>query len=408
MEFDSALRSLGEIGLTEAECALPAGEQDPNLPIFLCFPREAAAQRYEADGVAGCGTALEEIQARLIAVAECLESLCFYNPSIQSPSYGPYRRGSDQVDPARFVSEPDGAGSPGAKALRDAERQWGRARDLGTGEPVMLPVQVIADSPAVRAELPIRGERISSGLAIGPARSGMAGDNGLFEIVERDAVMGAYLGDRTPRQITNPPAPALALIDELAAKGVECLLFDVTSDIGAPAVAALCIDGSGDSPGLTAGAACRGTYAAAIEKALLEAIQSRAPRRALMQAVLPMTGARDWSTFGGQERVLFWCDPENLSALDGWFADAEFVDYADLADVFMPAEKLLGLLIERGWSVYEADITLPELGDAGFEAKRIICPELHPSHVAEHARARFSTHYGVLPNGEARPPHPFV
>lgn len=394
--------------MTGPEDALPSGAEDPDLPIFLCFPCETANHPYDAAGAAGCGAAFGETEARLKAVAECLESFCFINSGDLASARARFGARHRQIDPAEFLTVPRDSGAALREALLESELCWSSALDLASGQSVELPSQLVFDVPDFAAEPKIRAERISCGMALGPAGSGMARKNGLLEIVERDALAGAYLRRMPAPRILGLPSPVSDLVRQLAGKGIESVLLDLTSDIGAPAVAALCVDRRGAGPALTAGAACRETYAEAAEKALVEAAQSRAARRALMEEGLPEIDDDDPSSFGGFERVVYWCDPAHLEALDFWLSGDTVVAYADLADIRVPVAEVLREILARGWNVYEVDVTLAELGKAGFEAKKIVCPELHVSYAAESAKTLFSAHYGHLEDIRGIPPHPFV
>ena len=394
--------------MTGPEAPLPSGSQDPDLPVFLCFPGEMENHAYDSDGASGCGAAFEETEARLKAVAECLESFCFLNSPDAESSRARFGTRNRQIDPARFLTMPAGAGAGLRETLMASELCWCEALDLASGRRVELPAQLVFDMPVVASEPQIRAERISSGMALGPSGSGMARKNGLLEILERDALIGAYLRRKSVPRIAEPPPPVADLVRRMEGKGVECVLLDLTSDIGVPAVAALCIDRSGDGPALTAGAACRETYADAAEKALLEAAQSRPARRALMEDGLPEIDGRNTSAFGSFERVVYWCDPAHLDALDFWLAGDNVVAFADLAAIRVSAGDALRAILARGWSVYEVDATLAEIRAAGFETKKIVCPELHGSYAAESAKTLYSAHYGHLEDIGDTPPHPFA
>lgn len=408
MGLDATLRALRDVGLTGPEAPLPRGSDDPDLPVFLCFPGERDSHAYDTDGVSGCGAAFEETEARLKAVAECLESFCFLNaPDIESTRarFGTRDR---QIDPANFLTVPAGAGDELRETLPRSELCWSEALDLVSGRPVELPAQLVFDIPAVAGEPQIRAERISSGMALGPSGSGMARKNGLLEILERDALMGAYLRRKSVPRVVGLPPPISDLVRQLEGKGVECVFLDVTSEIGIPTVAALCVDRRSGGPALTAGAACRETYADAAEKALLEAAQSRPARRALMEDGLPEIAGPAGSPFGSFERVVYWCDPANLDALDFWLAGDSVVPFAELAAIRVSTGNALKTMLARGWSVYEVDATLAEIRAAGFETKKIVCPDLHGSYAAEAAKTLYSVHYGQLEDIGGTPPHPFV
>jgi hypothetical protein len=62
----------------------------------------------------------------------------------------------------------------------------------------------------------------------------------------------------------------------------------------------------------------------------------------------------------------------------------------------------------RGYHVFVADMTLPVIKEKGFEAVKVVIPELHPLYLDERAKALFSVHYGSIPDDKTLKPHPLT
>ena len=65
-------------------------------------------------------------------------------------------------------------------------------------------------------------------------------------------------------------------------------------------------------------------------------------------------------------------------------------------------------LSHKGYHIFVADITLPEIRKNGFEAIKVIIPELHPMYLDERAKMLYSIHYGEIKNNINLKPHPLT
>ncbi len=74
----------------------------------------------------------------------------------------------------------------------------------------------------------------------------------------------------------------------------------------------------------------------------------------------------------------------------------------------MTLEQAKHAILDRGFHIYVADVTLPELKQAGFEVLRVVVPELHPLYLTEANKMLYSVHHGEIPNDPSLPPHPVL
>ena len=135
------------------------------------------------------------------------------------------------------------------------------ATRLGDGTQVGVPRSLASLSDP-------QGEAIatSNGLAAGPTGADSI-ERGLQEVIERDALMMAWLHGLAPNKLALPQA----LSDRIAHLGAEVWVLDLTPAYSPWPVVAVCgtLPWRG-RPRIGLGAACRPTYLAAIEKAFLE------------------------------------------------------------------------------------------------------------------------------------------
>lgn len=249
----------------------------------------AAAYRPNSRSLAvfqGKGTTLEAAKAS--AVMEAAEAWHAERAASLPVARGSHvelaARGMPVVDPARL---PRIAGSAGG--LRELELDWVEGRDLLTGRVRWVPRDVVAaDYTAGRAASPLQST--SHGLAAGNHVL-EALCHALCEVIERDALTLWQLLPRKAQDTnmldlaTAPQELRDKVVDRFSAAGVTLRAFDVTSDIGVPAV--LCFaagEDEHDEIGPAVGSGCHPDPAVALARAATEAAQVRLTR---------IAGARD-------------------------------------------------------------------------------------------------------------------
>lgn len=192
------------------------------------------------------------------------------------------------VDDLRREGKPviDFDSCPKLKSVPDAHRlrRWVEGRDLMTGQPVLLPYELVGvDS---RQESPWDRQAFvmtSAGTAAHPDPH-IALRSALLEAIENDAmahVEALPRAFRSLRQVAPPPAGPLAdLVHHLTRNHAAPTFLDATTEVGMPVALCLLADRT-DGLGRTrarpfGGSACRPVWEQAAMAALLEAVQSRA------------------------------------------------------------------------------------------------------------------------------------
>ena len=152
---------------------------------------------------------------------------------------------------------------------------WVPAVRLVDRKPCLVPAQSVYCPPAGTCWMaPTITPWRSNGLGAHPTSRAAAEEHAVLELVERDALArvlpkGWTAHEALRRLVTSPPGAL-----RLSTRGFACSLFDLTAD-ELPVAGALLFDLEGGVVPLTAGYACRRTWAEAAEAAWLEAAQSR-------------------------------------------------------------------------------------------------------------------------------------
>jgi ribosomal protein S12 methylthiotransferase accessory factor len=201
---------------------------------------------------------------------------------------------------ARLV--PPASLDPGAAGSEGIRIAWAAARDLGSGERLLVPAHAVFCPPAGSAWLgPALVAWTSNGTGAHPEPSA-ALLHALLEAIERDRVARALPEGFTEREVArrllDPRSLAAAApraagwADRITGRGLRVHLLDLSfparglpgrggrrpragPDLGLPCAAALVVDPEGGPVPVAAGYACRLSRDAALLAALLEAAQSR-------------------------------------------------------------------------------------------------------------------------------------
>lgn len=232
-----------------------------------------------------------------------------------------------------------------------------------------------------RADHPCVFHTVSTGLACGTSEA-MTVLSGLCEVIERDAIMIAWLhGFELPRVLPPVGDPVLDLLYQgLAARHMQATVLDATSDLGVPVRLALVEHPTGMPAACAVGMAARLDPVQAHRKALLEAVhtlnwlhqlQGRRPRHMTPATANPQTFEEHVLVYGHD-----WARPY----LDMWRCGPWQPEQSATA-ALAPQQQLDSLvhtLAAQGLEVLTVDVTLPDVEEAGFRVVRTVVPGMVP------------------------------
>jgi ribosomal protein S12 methylthiotransferase accessory factor len=271
------------------------------------------------------------------------------------------------------ASQYEREGFPFTPFTDELEIHWERMRDLASGEDVLCPA-VFVYMP-FRADPVMISEQISTGFAAhgDPVRAALGG---IFEVVERDAFMIAWMNEL--------PLPKLRLSGALGRMAADTIpshfdlhLLDMTTDIGLPSVVGLMRGEHDFGPFIAVCAATRFTLMEAARKTVIELCQSIPYYRSLVDDDRRFERFEDVRTFA-DHGIFYIKRPDLMGMFDPWLKAQASVDAPEVAEPD-PVRQLGGVVrrfARQGRRILVRDKTTPDLKAAGFSLQRVVIPGL--------------------------------
>jgi ribosomal protein S12 methylthiotransferase accessory factor len=267
------------------------------------------------------------------------------------------------------------------------EISWIRGVELPSGREVSLPAGfVYLVSPAPRPEDRLTAPT-SNGLAAGSSLD-RAVLGGLCELIERDAMLTCWLNRLPATELDTATAGPLVahVVRHYRRQGVVVRAFVLPTDLPATVVMAIAFDDDPAQPAQVVGLGCHPDPAVAVEKATFELCQAR-PSEGKRFRDNPPTGRleryedvrtlNDHSAFAsrraGRDEFDFLLRAAGVVALDRLPSPVDGGPKELLAEC-------VRRLTDDGHRVAYADLTLPDVAQAGIHVTRVLVTELQPIH----------------------------
>ncbi len=410
MNLDNILKLFHESELLKPQEEMFIITDEPKIPGYLCFPTDNLSKKYNIEEVFGQGIDPKKIKAKIKSCGECLERLCIINPIEEKFVISKFNN-KEFIDPALFFcysNEQISNREEFFDELRSSEYRWWPVINLINEEKCFIPAQLIFLSKIFNDEMPIRKEWITTGAAFGSIGTNLALINGFMESVERDSCIFSYLTKKKLSKITNLPSELEELISYLKRYNLHTNIFDATSDLGIPTVLVVTLDYTGIGSAVNVGSRASITYEEAIKYSILESIQCRRTSRVTRNFLFPEKLPTESEITSMNNRFFYWHSLERIKDLDFWLCDNGSVSYKELQKKDLTFEQALEAIKKRGYNLFVADITLPEVRNSGFETLKVVIPEFHPLYLDERAKALYSVHYGSIKDNKELKPHPLT
>lgn len=301
----------------------------------------------------------------------------------------------------------------------EAEKfRWTEARSL-TNRTILIPSQLIYVPYLFQNKELNLQSTISTGAAAGTSIED-AIYRGICEIIERDAFMIAYL-NKLPSPKINLKAlkdvEILKIIEILERYKLECVLLDITTDIGIPAFASILIDktemGPAISVGLKAGFDIKKSIIGAIEESLMTRSWIRDE---LIYKNKNQTRKKIVSTI--EDRANFWIPTSSIQYLNFWLENSnckniKLEKFKKTENDFLKIKKKLK---DKKIDTFYVDITDEKIKKYGFTVAKVIIPKLQPLYLDEryplHAKRLYKFQQKEIIkkplNSLNKIPHPFL
>lgn len=215
---------------------------------------------------------------------------------------------------------------------------------------------------------------------------------GIYEIIERDCFMTAYLNKiRIPKiDISHIKDDKIKhILDSLIRYRLDWLLFDLTNDLQIPGFISIIIDKTGKGPaisvGLKSGLNIKKAITGSIEEALIGRFTVRNEFIKRKQKRL-LTDPENITNY--TNRGLYWFPLEMVSKLDFWLNQYSVKYELENFNV-QPREELniiKNILKKKGHQAYYANITLEMYKKMNLFVYKVIIPSLQPLYLSEKNR----------------------
>lgn len=371
--------------LLVAEAGIDVTEDDgPSWPLALSAHSFVASIGKGAAQIQGFGCGPTSEIARRAAVAECIErysqfgwtaarvhvatAACLGGAALSPETLGLYSE--DQYRDPDF---------PFARYSREEPLEWVEVADLQSRQPRWLPVEFVYPR-AKMARKPLAGETSSGTAAHGSRNAALLG--ALCELIERDSLMMFWHRQPPTRVLaldsgwSSLASGDLELIRGMGFVVVVCLL---QFDLGIPCVLALALRGNR----FASGAGCHPCINKALEHALREL--GSCLRWQLVKGGQPGHGiSLDEVRNPADHYALYDGGPFHdllRQALANTIRSPEGGAYRSTAETIPDDEALnmvAGCLGDRGYRVYEVDLTPGAIRSRGLSVTRAFVPGLIP------------------------------
>lgn len=369
-------------------------------------PRHLVEGRYilNSDNVPVGGLSVESREKALIrCLGEAAERLCIYS----------FMPGKIQEVTQEYLQEninlhtlPNSVGN----------KKWGcvKGKNITADKQALLPAQLIFLNYSMHAPETLADVPISTGAA--------CDDNyvsavltGILEVVERDAIMIAYLTKNINRHIDLEKIPSRKIqkiLKKIRRYNLEWYVFDVQNNIPIPTYLSVLVDRTGFGPAVVVGSKTSLNTEVGIVASVEEAFMSRVWGRQIIQDMInPNLG----QVRTRSDHLYFWLSPKQISKLD-WLLSLPKQDL-QLQASSCSREELLHRVVrncqQKGFDIFAVDVTLDMFKEAGFYVTKVLIPGLQSLYFDEQAkelyinRARLQQLYGTTEYCN-HVPHPFL
>jgi thiazole/oxazole-forming peptide maturase SagD family component len=358
--------------------------------------------------------------SRAFALMKCISEIIeraslfsYTNSQVIYGSYNQFKKKGNILNPSIYRH---------FKHIQDLAFGWIKGTNLYNNTDCYIPAQLVfLNYSLIQNEVQL-SPFISTGAAGGFSIK-EALTHGLYEIVERDAVMTMYL-NKIPIPKIN-----LSLVKSSKLKNIlmtfkkynlELYVFDAKNDINIPVYIAIIIDRSGVKPWVSVGAKAGFLEIDTIIGCIEEAFSERMWIRYAYMREGSNNPRFDFSNIDIKlRRGLFWSNKNMVKKLDFLLKQdyKQKVIYNKISNKSNEFTKLVDTIKRNKFNIYYVNLTLPFFKDVGHEVIKAIIPGMQPLYLTskEHP-LRFgferlkSTAYFFGQNqfNINKIPHPFV
>jgi ribosomal protein S12 methylthiotransferase accessory factor len=387
-------------GLITSVSELASEPDDPKLFYYSCTLADVTRYLYgnfRWRKIVGGGVGLTRSEAKIAAIAECIERYCcmvYDSNDLILASYNELtRKGLLAANPSEFAlfseEQYNQKNFPFIKFTNNTRVNWTWGYSLIKKKPILVPACMVF-MPYV---FPNRNEgeaviapTISTGLSCRPSYD-EAILYGIFEVVERDAAMLTWYLQLSPPRIDFKEDLWLQEIfsDRFSNTGLEFHLFDITTDINIPTVFGLCLDKRSQEAAAVASSATHFNPQISVLKALFEIAQVRVLAKNLSRMNFNYSYEKDFSdVVDFDNHVHLYTKPEMLHCFNFLLHSSKIIKIDEMkkkelsGDIMSDLHHCINLFTEKSYDVIVVNLTTEDVKDLGFFVVKVIIPQLQP------------------------------
>ncbi|HKR41082.1 MAG TPA: YcaO-like family protein [Paraburkholderia sp.] len=364
---------------------------DPRIFHAVASVTDTSRLYGNASALGNSGAGLTQNIARASAIGEALERYCcasYDTRSLIVSSFNELRlSGRKAVHPRDFplYSETQYRRPEFIfhHFTEDVSITWTSGYSLVRDEPVLVPACLVYVPFKYDHSGDLIAFGVTTGLCCGRSRlEAILG--GLYEVVERDAIMIMWMNQLPCRRIALGSGARLSAIVEerFVPSGLGFYLNDITTDLPIPVAFASIIDRTRDGLAVAVGAAANLDPEAAALKALIEAAQGRRWLKLMNQQNAGLQFREDFrDVVSFDDHVRLFGSAAGISRLGFLIDGPEEIDIKSVktkgsSTVKEDLKHCLTALAENGMDVVAVDVTLPDVAELGFSVVKVLIPGL--------------------------------
>lgn len=391
---------------------IPSFYDEPNLYLYsirLCI--DVKKNLLERNSISGSAASFKDPSLTLLkCLAESLERKCLTEYSKKNIQYISIDKWDKNIfDLDVFLPDSSNGGNIGCIP----------GYNFSSDTPVLLPAELIyLYYYREKKDIIFHFPHVSTGAAGGFEKT-QALLSGIYEVVERDAFMNAYLNSinlpRVDLKFVNDKT--ISTIFNLCKRyNLELFVLDATNDLGIPTFISILVDRTGYGPSIAVGAKSGMNIKEAIIGSINESFMIRSVVRRYMRT---RKDGSEIDKFQKNiiERGFFWAPTQMIKKLS-FFLDTPLrrIDYKNFEGTKQEELKhVSSQLINKRYKIYFVDISDKACNKINFTVCKVIIPGLQPLYLFEEEKKyinklrlrEVSRYYGIKSKINEIP-HPFL
>ncbi len=340
----------------------------------------------DTQGLSASGISFQDKNLALFkCLMETLERFCLFTyieEKTYKSSYVDLKQ--EAITPQAFIQQ---------KNIEEQQLGWVKGRDILQQKEILIPAQLAyINYYSHNPHEQVLGQFISTGAASGFQQEDIL-LRGIYEVIERDAIMSIYLNQIAPEQVSmvSLSTDILQKIEYLHKYRLTPHIFYIKNDLDIPTILTVLTDESPIGPKIAIGSKSSLQLKDAVLGSIEEAVMTRHSMRKNMQNGLSQNmsiNIQDIVTI--EKRSLYWSKNGAKQMLSFLFKNKNEIHKKGITQLEegtgtkQEFEIVIEKLKQNKYQIMYADITLPQIKkELGVSVYKVIIPHMQPLYLNE-------------------------